>query len=476
MWLWYKYFELPLHFLTRAISLYISAPSVSRCMDQIKKRRYMKAMARTKQTTRRSTGHRGLPVAEDGPVVDNPELNDVETEKLKEIEEGSMRAELKHIDKKFTEQGQTYYAETVEEDIPEQVNWWSKFALCLVRHMGGDAKRPYVQKISLQVNSQHLKDILKKTIQDFPGVSFNTKDITVDKPFRVLFHYRRELEEAGKELDWSSDAAQHLELLLDFIDEEFKDTIEESENLVEQGMINYEHLWTIFRPGTTIYAPVFGQPRAFTLNNYSYSCNPPGLALGMDYVDFDGDDMGTRSSSRLVPAFSGSQKISDLSAFPMEWHPAKEEVKQQLITRGRQWEQLAGMHFRQYKGIALDYTGDCGIQRYNIDGRVVIDTKTYHRLNAGTCIDPRPLYRRGEPDCRPRTVYRQSINILLLETLFRERPANLLTSYLQVLHSQSMLSSLRKIRGPKSAESKTTTTIRPRRLTSSQKRDWRSTH
>ncbi len=47
-------------------------------------------------------------------VVDNPELDEIEAEKLKEIEEGSMRAELKHIDKKFTEQGQTYYAETVD--------------------------------------------------------------------------------------------------------------------------------------------------------------------------------------------------------------------------------------------------------------------------------------------------------------------------------------------------------------------------
>lgn len=86
-------------------------------------------MARTKQTARKSTGGRAprrqlVPHAVDGPVVDNPELNGDDAEKLKEIEEGSMRAELKYIDKKFTEQGQSYYAETVEEVIPEQVNWW----------------------------------------------------------------------------------------------------------------------------------------------------------------------------------------------------------------------------------------------------------------------------------------------------------------------------------------------------------------
>lgn len=292
-----------------------------------------------------------------------------------------MRAELKHIDKKVTEQGQTYYAETVEEVIPEQVNWWSKFALCLVRHMAGDHKHPHVSKTSLQVNSQHLKDILKDTIESYPGVSFATKDVTIDKPYRVLFHYRQELENAGKELEDDSEALQHLELLLDFIHEEFQDAIEETDNLLEQGMINYQHLWTIFKPGSIIYAPVFGQPRAFTLESYSYCCDPPGLLLQMEFVDFDGDDMGTRDTNRLVAAFSGSEKISELTACPIEWHPEKDGLKRQLTSRGRRWEQHAGMHFRNYKGIALEYTS-CGISRYNIDGRVVIDTKTYHRLNA----------------------------------------------------------------------------------------------
>ncbi len=247
----------------------------------------------------------------------------------------------------------------------------------------GDHKRPYVQKTSLQINSQHLKDILKSTIQNFPGVSFNTKDVTIDKPYRVLFHYRQELEDAGKELEEESEAAEHLDLLMQFIHEEFKETISETENLLDQGMINYQHLWTIFRPGTTmVYAPVFGQPRAFNLTNYSFSCDPPGLILHTEYVDFDGDDMGTRSTNRMVAAFSGAEKISDLSAFPMKWHPAKLEVEQQLLARGRRWEKLAGMYFREYKGIGLEYGGGCGPDRYNIDGRVVVDTKTFHRLQA----------------------------------------------------------------------------------------------
>ncbi|KAM3420591.1 hypothetical protein BST61_g3853 [Cercospora zeina] len=328
-------------------------------------------MARTKQTARKSTG--------DGAVVENPDLNEEEQKRLKAIEEGEMQALLKHIDKKHTEQGKVFYTETIDEEVPDQVNWWSQFALCLVRHMGHDNR--YVQKTSLQVNSQHLKDILRDTIDSFPGISFHTKDITIDAPYRVLFHYKDELEAAGEKLE-DEDAIAHLGLLLDFIHEEFNDTIEESENLREQGLMSYQHLWTIYRPGDLIYGTVLGQPRAFRLISYQYNCGDfPGLQLSTEFVDFDGEDFGTRIGGQFVAAFSGAERIDRLEAFPMKFHSAPEDVQKQLVARGRRFEELAGMHFMRYASIALEHT-PCGLSRYNVDGRVVVDTKTYHRLNA----------------------------------------------------------------------------------------------
>lgn len=251
------------------------------------------------------------------------------------------------------------------------------------------------------MNSQHLKDILKDTISHFPGVSFQTKDITIDAPYRVLFHYKDELEKAGDDLK-DDEAISHLNLLLDFIDEHFKETIEESDNLKEQGLVSYEYLWTIFRPGMTIYAPVYGQPRAFTLNSYGYSCDPPGLQLSMDFVDFDGEDLGTRTITRLVPAFAGAVAINELSAYPIQYHSNPEAVQLQLIERGRRMEQYAGMHFCCYNGIALEQT-DCGVDRYNTEGRVVVDTKTFHRLNANFAFGLRP-FKSGEMK-QPRPVF-----------------------------------------------------------------------
>ena len=223
-------------------------------------------MARTKQIARVSGQTNGT------TAVTDPNIKGRAAKKFKEIADGPMQAELKHIDKKYTEKGVTYYAETKEDkDIPEQVNWWDMFALCLVRNM--DRSNKYVQSTSLQINSQHLKDILKKVIVSFPGISFATKDITIAEPYRVLYHYRHELEAERENLEEDSDAAKHLELLVNFIYDQFEDVMAESENLREQSMMSYKHLWTIFRPGVTVYASLLGQPRAFELLSYSYGCS-----------------------------------------------------------------------------------------------------------------------------------------------------------------------------------------------------------
>lgn len=75
-------------------------------------------MARTKQTARKATGGRAPRRGLGNPgritngtsgAVENPELDDDDAKRLKEIEEGDMKAELKHIDKKHTEQGQAYF-------------------------------------------------------------------------------------------------------------------------------------------------------------------------------------------------------------------------------------------------------------------------------------------------------------------------------------------------------------------------------
>ena len=132
---------------------------------------------------------------------------------------------------------------------------------------------------------------------------------------------------------------------------------------------------------------------------------PPALNLSVRYVDFDGDDLGTRDTSLSVYAFEGAEKIDELEAYPINFHYDPDAVKAQLIARGKRFEEHAGMHFRSYEGIALESAGRC-MNRYNIDGRVVVDTKTFHRMNANLAFSVSAYKSEEEKRAKRRRVNR----------------------------------------------------------------------
>jgi hypothetical protein len=360
-------------------------------------------MARTKQTARSSSGlfntmpvHQVADMDEEELQEVNAGLTEEDKRKQEELVSGAMQAEVKHLEKRWTKKGRCYVAEPKDDDdVPEEtVNWYDQFALCVTRQYDGQNR--YVVRTSLDVNSKALKGLLADVIGDFPGESFHTANISLAFPPRCLYHYRQELAAAADNLEPDSDGARHLPILLKFIAEEFADAIKDGDNLREQGLVNYEHLWTIFKPGMSVFGISQGQPRAFKLVSYSYQCGDnPGLLLNAQYVDFDGDNFGQRFSNLFVPAFSGAVAIADLPVLPLSYHPGEEQMKPELIARGRRWEALAGQHFREYKGTAFERDG-CRLIRYNISGRVMVDTRTFHRIEANLAFSVNALPGRNK--------------------------------------------------------------------------------
>ncbi|KAK3360393.1 AAA family ATPase [Lasiosphaeria hispida] len=338
-------------------------------------------MARTRQTARRS-----VPDPDPNGVPDEEEqqemlghLTEEEKARRAELEKAPMQAELKHLEKRWTRKGRGYITEPKDDDeLPEdKFNWYDKFALCVTRQY--DMQNKYVQRTSVQVNSQALKDVLAETIVAYPGQSFATADVAIDFPAHCLYHYQPELDAAVAKQEPGSDGAAHLPILLDFIDEHFADEIKQGDNLRDKGLVSYEHLWTIFKPGSLVLGSKKGQPRIFKLGMYHYQCGQcPGLQLQVEFTDFDGDDFGSRGDSLFIPQFGGAVPIASLPALPLQHHPDPEGVTRALTARGRRWEALAGQNFREYKGVATDADGG----RFNIDGRVMVDTHTFHRIEA----------------------------------------------------------------------------------------------
>lgn len=234
-------------------------------------------------------------------------------------------------------------------------------------------------------------------IKTFPGVSFQTKNVVIPYEPQCLYHYREELRDAGRHFKVDSEAAQHHAILMNYISEQFKDTIEECKNLREHGLICFGILWTLFKPEDLVFATRLGQPRVYRLKSCAYAANGCGgmdLVLNAEYVDFDGNDFGTSRENVRISMFDGAVPITKLNAFPLHLHDQEHEMRQLLTTRGRKFERLAGQNFCEYSGIAFDSSCTTRKSRYKIDGRVMIDCETYHRIQTDDAFAVQPF---GKP-------------------------------------------------------------------------------
>ncbi|KAK5165851.1 uncharacterized protein LTR77_008774 [Saxophila tyrrhenica] len=253
---------------------------------------------------------------------------------------------------------------------------------------------------SVVIQSPLLKDLLKEVLAGYPGVTVNLKRLEFSGRFEPLIHRYQELNQALVKLRLGDEAeaktkAEHAELLQKLLEEEFKDTIDASMDLKSQGVMTYEHLWTLFQPGSLVYSKQQGQDRIFKLMSSRYGQDRnmnPCFWLTCQYVDYDGTRFGTQKLNVKIAAYDGTKSINSFQSYPLEYHNSKEDLKAKLIERGGKVESFAGCHYRAYHGVGwrTDSMGNRDSQF--VKGRVVIDTYGWNRFNPNYSIFVQPLH------------------------------------------------------------------------------------
>ncbi|KAK4239305.1 hypothetical protein C8A03DRAFT_43068 [Achaetomium macrosporum] len=299
-----------------------------------------------------------------------------------EPEDQTMKCEIKHLDRRYNDEDELYFTERKAEAAkPKQKDWWRLFAFCMVRSYNVDDE---VEGTSLYVNPQPLRQLLYDVIGNFPGNPIDVDNVQIDAPYHALFYYRKELEAEGfKRFAEDPESLEQLKLLLNWIKTHFELDIAAYERCTTQGhkVIAYDKLWTLFPPGTIAYCKLLSQNRAIRAirNWYDTSELNPCLLITANFVDFDGDRLGTRRIELGIPKYQGMRELSELSTIPLDLLDDAADVREELLSRGRRFEGYIGQHFLHYDGIAIKKTPE-GYARFTVNGRVMIDCKTYHRL------------------------------------------------------------------------------------------------
>ena len=257
----------------------------------------------------------------------------------------------------------------------------ARFAF-LVRNKISYDSRKTLEIDSLIVQSPLLKEALGVVLKDYPGITTNLQRLVFKAPFQPFVHRWAKLVNV---LRTTTDEATiaHLKLFHDVLHEELKDAIAAKEDLVANGVITFEHLWTIFEPGVLFYGTDEGKERVYDLQSASYAEDRRSglrfLQLQGRGIDWDGEKFGSSVQYLSNFEFDGTKSITRLANFPLDFHPLKQDLINRLTNRGKIFEKFAGYHFMAYRGTALTY-GRCGLIKQTVDSRIIIDCDAHNRF------------------------------------------------------------------------------------------------
>ena len=242
--------------------------------------------------------------------------------------------------------------EEVEEAKAMTTNLHGDAAVLTRQRNGHGGEDPFMMH-SVVIQSPLLKKTLQKVLKSYPGVSPELNDLSFDAPFVPLFHRWDELIEAGRNEN-STETRKHIKVLREVLEPEFAKARNTLHECRVHGVIKFESLWVIFRPGELIYCTVDGQECIAKLREGSYVKSPLSgklnFELQCEVVDFDGSMFGYGLEHIQLGQYRGTAHTKDLAAMPLDMLSSKLNVKARLVERGRKFEKLRGYNFKHYAG------------------------------------------------------------------------------------------------------------------------------
>ena len=273
--------------------------------------------------------------------------------------------------------GKSTWVDKYPDDIEEAAEnaETARYALLLRNKKCYDGRKK-LEIVSIIVQSPLIKGVLGTVLKGYPGITTSLERLTFQAPFEPFVHRWAQFSEAVR-TEEDGETKAHLDLFHKTLESELTDAIKARDDFILNGVITYDTCWMIFEPGTIVFTVEDKQKVAVQLKNGAYVQTTCGNAyrLSCEYVDWDGENFGFGGKSLDIWEFRGTAKITALSAFPLEYHPAINRVKEELIQRGKAFETLRGYHYKHYQGIA-SAQGPWGPVKYNVSSPAV-ERETY---------------------------------------------------------------------------------------------------
>ncbi|KAK5400932.1 hypothetical protein LTR06_011101 [Exophiala xenobiotica] len=176
----------------------------------------------------------------------------------------------------------------------------------------------------------------------------------------------------------------HLSKLIEFLKTHYASTRDKLTALVQHKEITFNLLPVFFRPNSVIYVIPSTSENSrcliFDSGKFKIDHNKKHFEISCRYLTHDGKCFGEATIPIKIPEFDGIKKITSLGAYPLKYHPEKQDVVEQLTERGRKFCSLTGTHLRQYEGQAF-YIDKKEVKKFFVSGRVMVDAVSFREKN-----------------------------------------------------------------------------------------------
>lgn len=277
------------------------------------------------------------------------------------------------------ERGRTSWTKNLPDnlEIPAENSESSQYALIVRNQKCYDGRRN-LEIHSIVVQSKPLKKFLADVMKGYPSLTMSLDRVEFHKPFKPFIYRWEKFTKTRDNNDLDETTKAHVDLLYEILEEELRDTISRKKDLVKNGVITHDLIWSIFEPGDIIFSVVNGRQRAFKFDSGKYSRGK--FVVSSRYIDFDGKKFGFHEHYFEVSPYEGTSPITALPVFPLVYHADQAAVRKDLIARGKLWEEHKGYHYKEYEGVGI---GSLWGQeaKFNIKSRIVIDMEAYNTFN-----------------------------------------------------------------------------------------------
>jgi len=189
----------------------------------------------------------------------------------------------------------------------------------------------------------------------------------LDPEIFITFHsrfkeYAATLEAKKNRSEEDNHILSSVNLLNSTIASDYRVTLTKINRLTSHGEITFDTLYAILVPKSLMVTrcAITGLPRLFELVSWVRTAleGKPLYQLTLQSIDLvdrpltHSVTVGRISTTVHIKPIRGVVKITSLDAYPLEFHPDPEGLKENILERGKKWVSLIGVHHKQFNGIA----------------------------------------------------------------------------------------------------------------------------